>query len=143
MNAMRKPAAPSSSLDRAMMNWGRVPDWVAALAEECDRTSQAKAAERVGYSASVVNQVLANSYRGKIAAVERAVRLELLPERVLCPVFGAITTTRCAFEQEKPYSGINPLRRAIWRQCPNCPNRDADQLAKRPPIGALDDGRGR
>lgn len=130
-NAVRKlhvagatGAGASTSIERARKAWGRTPDWVEALAEECDRTSQAKAAERVGYSASVVNQILANCYRGKISAVERKVRLALLPERVLCPVLGAITTTRCAVEQEKPFSIANPLRVALARKCPTCPNSE-------------------
>lgn len=30
----------------AQAAWGALPDWVAALAEECDRTSQGKAAKK-------------------------------------------------------------------------------------------------
>ncbi len=114
----------SSAIARARTAWGdELPDWVAALAAEADRTSQRAAAARIGYSAAVVNQVLGRTYRGSWSRIERAVRLALLPERVDCPVLGAITTTRCAQHQRAPAYANHELAE-LARTCPVCPHRE-------------------
>ena len=113
---------------RVRKAWGvNPPDWIAALAGACDELSQAKVAFAIGYSPSVVNQVLAGVYAGKTEKVERAVRNIYLPEQVSCPVLGEITTTRCAAAQGQPLSTANPLRIALARKCPLCPNYQGDK----------------
>lgn len=113
-----------SATARMRRAWGATPpDWVAVLAEACERESQAGVAGRIGYSPSVVNQILGRKYRGNLARVERAVRLEYLPERVACPVLGAITTSRCSVHQRRP-SRANVVLAELARTCPRCPNRE-------------------
>ena len=108
---------------RVRKAWGDAPpDWIIALANACDETSQARVADEIRYSASVVNQVLARVYGGATDKVERAVRNVYLPEQVACPVLGDISTRRCANEQAMPFSTANRLRIALSRKCPNCPH---------------------
>src|SRR6266571_366108 len=63
--------------------WGaHPPAWILALAEECDRSSQGKAAKRLGVSTTVVNQALQNLYEGRLDRFEQRVRGELMRETV-------------------------------------------------------------
>jgi len=102
---------------------GDLPDWVRALAEECDRTSQRAAAARIGYSAAAVNQVLAGKYRAPETRVELAVRAALLAAEVCCPVAGVIPAARCLENQRLPWASTNPQRVALYRACRNgCPH---------------------
>jgi len=113
-----------SPLERIRTAWSfEPPDWIAALAEACERDSQAAVGRRIGYSASVVNQLLAGSYRGNMAKVERAVRLALLPEQVCCPVLGPITSTDCVRHQRHP-SVVNSVKAELARTCPRCEYRE-------------------
>ena len=122
-----RPINDGAARQRVRVAWGvNPPDWIGALADACDELSQAKVAAAIGYSPSVVNQVLAGVYAGKIERVERAARNIYLPEQVACPVLGEITTTRCAAEQAKPLSTANPLRIALAKKCPKCPNFQGD-----------------
>lgn len=57
------------------------PEWILALAEECDLTSQGQTARRLGVSPAVVNQVLQRKYKGRYDLVEARIRGKLLPER--------------------------------------------------------------
>ena len=53
----------------AKQYWGDdVPDWVMRLAEQCMASSQNQVAKNLGYSASVVNQVLRHKYADLVAA---------------------------------------------------------------------------
>ena len=83
---------PSPNLERARAAWGaRAPRWIVALAEECDRSTQGRVADRLGISAAVVNQVLGSVYKGRLDRVEARVSGELLNATVLCPVLGEIS----------------------------------------------------
>ncbi|WP_142848379.1 transcriptional regulator [Telmatospirillum sp. J64-1] len=99
------------------------PDWVIALAKECDRTSQKVAGTRIGYSAGTVNAVLKASYKGDLKAVEQAVRGALLAETVLCPVVGDLAKDQCLRNQRLPFAPHNPVRIALYRACrTSCPH---------------------
>ena len=65
-----------SALDkaRAARKGAPLPDWLEALARECDRTSQNKTAARLGYTAGAVSAILGNTYRASTEAFEQAVR---------------------------------------------------------------------
>jgi DNA-binding transcriptional regulator YdaS (Cro superfamily) len=106
------------------MHWGAdAPEWVRALAEECDRTSQLQAAKRLGVSGSLVNQVLKHVYNGRYDGIEARVKGELLRETVLCPVLGEISSRRCLDEQARPYANTNRIRVALYKACRSgCPN---------------------
>ena len=100
-----------------------LPDWIRALAEECDHLgSQRAAAEAIGYSAAVVNQVLKGTYRGDLRKVEDTVRGAFLGETVLCPVLGALTKDRCRENQSLPFAATNRVRVRLHQECPDCPH---------------------
>lgn len=123
-------AVTSSGLnvERAKKAWasaGGAPDWVIVLADACDKASQGKVAERLGYNGSaVVNQAIGNSYKGRMDRVESRVRGELMKEVVACPVLGEISTRDCLDHQGRKFSATNPLRVKLFKACPDCPNRE-------------------
>lgn len=120
-----KPVKPTPNLQRAAAAWGpNVPDWITALALECDATSQGKVAARLEISAAVVNQVLGNTYKGRVERVETRVRGEYMKATVTCPVLGEISTRDCIANQTKKFKPTNPLRVALRKTCPTCPNRE-------------------
>ncbi len=104
--------------------WGaNPPAWILALAEECDRTGQTKAAQRLGKSSAVVNQALQNKYTGRMDLLEERVRGEFLRETVACPVLGSMSKRDCIDHQARKYSPTNPMRVKLRRACRTCPNR--------------------
>jgi hypothetical protein len=123
----------STPTDVAFEAWGQpLPDWIARLAAECDLTSQAKVAKRLGYSGAVVSQVLRKKYPGALGAVEETVRGVLLAAVVECPQLGEIGTMVCREWREKAraFSGHNALRVTMFRACTRCPRfRASDREA--------------
>lgn len=120
-------AGTNANANRAARFWGaNAPDWIAALAVECDRTSQGQCAARLGISPALVNQVLGHSYKGRFDRIEQRVRGELMRETVDCPVLGEISRRDCLDHQARARSfrATNPLRRALYAACPICPNRE-------------------
>lgn len=98
-------------------------DWLTVLREQCARSSQAKVAKQLGYSPAVVNQVLKGTYTGDVNRVQRAVEGALMGLTVECPVIGEIPRNRCLEYQRQKFAATNPLRVALSRACPTCPNR--------------------
>ena len=113
-----------SAINRATAGWGAMPpDWVVVLAEECDRTSQRRAAQRIGYSPSAVNQVLSGTYNAGLNAVETAVRGRLMGAAVDCPALGRIGRGDCLDWQARPFAAGNRRRVEMYRACRNgCPH---------------------
>lgn len=100
-------------------------DWIEVLQEEVNRSSQEKAGRCIGYSASVVSQVLKGIYIGDLSSVEESVRGALMGATVECPVIGDIPRNRCIDHQRragKP-AATNPQRIQLSRACPTCPHR--------------------
>lgn len=114
----------TTAADRASAAWGdSLPNWVLALAEACDATSQARAAEALGYSPAVVSTVLKGTYQGDLSRVEAAVRGAFMAERVTCPVLGEIPTQRCLSTQRQPFTPSNHERVRLYRSCRSgCPH---------------------
>jgi hypothetical protein len=112
-----------SWLDQARSFWSPLPDWVEALAEEADRSNQAKAARRISYSSSVVSTILKNAYSGDLKAVEQAVRDGLMRGTVDCPVKGEISGTECRSHQLAPFAATSSRRVQLYRACRSgCPH---------------------
>jgi len=122
--AGRRPADTKPAADVARQAWGDPPpDWVAVLAEACQTRSQGLVAKRIGYSASVVSQILRGSYRGDLQRVEMAVRGALMAEEVRCPVLGDIARDVCLHHQKRGFDCTSALRARIYRACRSgCPN---------------------
>lgn len=113
-----------SAVDKATAAWGPdLPEWVLALAEECDRTSQAKTAARIGRSAPLVSNVLARKYPGDLRAVEDLVRALLMSEMLVCPYLGEIGKQDCRQwrARARDYRNVNTLYVQMFRACNRCP----------------------
>lgn len=112
------------SLTRARAAWGgELPDWVKAMADECDRTTQAAVAKQLKLSTSTINQVLGRQYKAALGKIEAAVRGQFLNETVSCPVMGTIRRDICLREQKRPFTTTNPIRVQLFRACPDCRHR--------------------
>ena len=113
-----------TNLARARAAWGEaIPAWVEVLAEECDRTSQARAGDRIGRSAGLVCNTLKGCYTGDLKAVEQLVRGALMAETVACPVVGELATDTCLSHQRAPWAPHNPSRIRFYRACRGvCPH---------------------
>ena len=124
--AAAQTASPSpNAMEIARRYWHVVPDWVEALAQESLRTSQAKAAGRIGRSPAVVSQVLRNRYTGDMGCVEARVRGAFMNGKIDCPVFGEMSLLKCrewqALARENSPSLHNPARVMMADACPKCP----------------------
>lgn len=120
-----------SPVDIARAAWGSaVPDWVLRLAEECEGSSQAKVAARLGRSGATVSQVLRNKYAAKLDAIEEVVRGVLMDATVECPALGTISTAACRdwMAASRSFSNVNSERVRMYRACRRCP-----RLAKEGP----------
>jgi len=99
------------------------PLWLTELRTQCVSKSQKAVGEEIGYSPAVVNQVLANKYRGDVSKVEAAVRGAYLGATVGCPVLGELAVNKCLGHQKAPFAATNPTRVKLFRACRNsCPH---------------------
>ncbi len=104
--------------DNMRDSWGKAaPGWVRIMAEQCDRSSQKKVAETIGYSSAVVNQVLKNVYKGDLSAVELAVRGAYLHATVNCPVLGKLELHRCLQHQRSKRLSTNHQMVRVFKNC--------------------------
>ena len=119
-----------SALVIARAHWEQLPDWVKILADECDLTSQNQVAKRLGYSASVVSNVLRNTYAGSMSAVEDTVRGALMAEEISCLGLGTINRRNCRDWRKKSRAANPPPGFAVtmFRACNRCPvNKGASE----------------
>lgn len=111
----------SQTIASARAAWGDLaPDWIICLAEECDRAqSQRRVGDLIGYSATVINQVIKNAYKGDLAKIEGVVRGRFMGAIVDCPVLGEISKDRCLNFQSQRLDavGVNPDRVKLYRAC--------------------------
>ena len=119
------------SARNALAAWGAdMAEWVRILAAACDApgSSQARIGHRIGYTGSTVNQVLKNTYKGDLNAVEAAVKGGLMDVTIDCPVAGDIPLNVCIGNRRRAgkIGTAGPLRVKFHINCPNCPhNRGA------------------
>lgn len=108
----------------ARAHWGEaMPEWVADLAAECERTSQNKVAQAMGRSATMISQVLRNKYPGDLVAVEEVFKGVFQAAVVECPALGTIPANVCRDWRAKAssFNSVNPLRVRMYRACNRCP----------------------
>lgn len=115
-------ASPDNLLRRVSERLSDTDNWLGALRAECERTSQAQAAQRIGCSGTTVSQVLSGSYAASPIRIERRVRGELMGAQCNCPVMGDVSTRVCQDVQErtpgKHGAGIgNPQHAQAWHAC--------------------------
>jgi hypothetical protein len=129
-NLWRETRVEGQNMNRVLRAWGaNSPDWVKALAAACDKSSQGTVAHELEISSAVVNQLLGRSYKGRVDRMESRVRGQYMKAVVDCPVLGEISTRDCQENQARargPFRATNPLRIALRKSCPTCPNRDKE-----------------
>ena len=114
--------------------WGdNPPEWVAALAAECDRIGATEVGKRLGYTVAVISGVVLANYKGSYSKVEALVKGVYLGATVECPVLGEIERDRCEREQAFKHFGTSALRTRIYNACRSgCPNsrlkKEADHV---------------
>jgi DNA-binding transcriptional regulator YdaS (Cro superfamily) len=113
----------SERLEHAIQAWGEVPAWVQLLIQECDMTSQGKAAKRLGLSSATISQTIRNNYRGNLENVRGRVEDILDTSVVNCPALGQITSKGCLDWRDLAKRGGTtiPLRVRMQRACRLCP----------------------
>ena len=119
-------------VDIATEAWaGKPPGFVLAIAAEWDRErSSRKVGAAIGYSPSVVSQLVRNLYPGDTQAIAAAVRDRLQDAVIPCPVQGEISLSACRDWQNRPFSAASALHAAMFRACRVCernPNREGRQ----------------
>ena len=97
-------------------------DWLEVLRAACKapNSSQRKVAERLGYSTSVINQVLSEKYNGDLKAVQTKVEGVFMGLSVNCPVVGDLPRNRCLEYQRRDFAATNHIRVQLARACPSC-----------------------
>lgn len=104
-------------------HWGAdAPQWVRQLAGLCDGSSQAAAARKISYSASLVNQVLKNRYMGDLTQVQLRVEAAAGERGRDCPVLGQIDGAECLRHQRAGYNPANHVAVRLYRACLLCPH---------------------
>ena len=102
-------------------NWGpHMPEWIDALARECDKpkNSQRKVAALLGVSVTAVNLLLKNKYAPRDHTDMKArVEAILMVTKVACPVLGVMGRADCLKEQAKPLVTCNPVSVQLFRAC--------------------------
>ena len=116
-------------VDIATEAWaGKPPGFVLAITAEWDRTrSSRKVGAAIGYSPSVVSQLVRNLYPGDTRAIAAAVRDRLQEAVIPCPVQGEIGLSVCREWQNRPFSAASALHVCMFRACRVCecnPNRE-------------------
>ena len=98
--------------------------WLQRLADECEAApNQGAVARAIGYSPTVVSQVLNGRYPGDLGAVEAAVRGAFFGATVECPVLGELPENRCLEEQRRRLLTSSPQRVQLYRACrAGCPH---------------------
>lgn len=97
-----------------------------AIAERNDERGiggAVKVASELGCTESLVSQLRAGTYSAPQKWYRKIVE-KYGNETVQCPVVGEpIPLDRCSRERERPYSTVNPTRRAFSQTCPACERR--------------------
>ena len=104
--------------------WGDdLPDWVMGLAQACAASSQNKVAQRMGYSASLISQVLGRKYPGDLSSVRDRYLGIFEAKTVDCPELGNVPLDRCQDWRKKArhLQPGNARNVQMFRACNRCP----------------------
>lgn len=98
------------------------PNWIMALIQACEQTSQNKVADRLGVAASTVSQLIRNSYPGNMTRMEARVRTVLLEKEICCPALGKISGEACLKWRDRTatLTSASPKIVGMFRSCRSC-----------------------
>lgn len=105
-------------------------DWLTALREACQASSQSAVARRLGVSATMVNQALKGAYKGDIERLQGLVEGSLMSQTVDCPATGDMPKHKCLEHQGRPrgMAFVNPYFSKLYRACRSgCPHSKLPQ----------------
>lgn len=104
---------------KARAAWGKaMPDWIAALAEVCDRHGTQRAvAALLDVSPALVSLALANKHHARLDYIKARVEARLMINTLPCPARGMISRRDCEREQARPLITTNPERVRLYRAC--------------------------
>lgn len=88
-----------------------------ALAQECQRSTQATVAKKLGVSPTTVNLALGNTYPSPLDKLEGKVRGALMGVTVTCPVLGSIGRDQCLAAQARPFAATSSIRVRVYHAC--------------------------
>lgn len=111
-----------NALAIAEQHWQPLPEWVRTLAQFSDEHTQVAASRRIGKSASLVNMVLKNNYKGDLRGVQQLVETAFDVAKRRCPVLGSISGSDCLKHQTAPYNPANHMAVGLFRACRRCPH---------------------
>lgn len=117
MTAQARPV--NSATAKARAAWGEsLPDWIAALAEVCDkRGTQRAVADLLDVSPALVCLALSNKHHAALDYIKARVEARLMISIIPCPVRGMISRQDCEREQARPLITTNPERVRLYRAC--------------------------
>ncbi len=108
----------------AIEAWGTVPRWVEVLIKACDAkgSSQGKVAKRLGYSATVVSQIIHKSYPSIDDALETRILDIFDGQNVKCPARGLIRAEECVKWRDKASElhSSSPIHVQMFVACNTC-----------------------
>jgi hypothetical protein len=119
-----------SASETARAAWGdELPEWVSDLARECEATSQNKVAGQMGYSSSLISQLLHRKYPGDLAAIREIFVSVFQQELITCPALGDIPALDCREWREKAKAFVNTsnFRARMFRACNRCPRNGKEK----------------
>lgn len=101
--------------------------WLDVLAAQCAARSQATIARELKVSSSTINQVLKQTYKGRLDRIQSRVEGRYMNLVVECPVIGELPRDRCADFQRRKFAATSPFRVQLHHTCPTCPNYQGDK----------------
>lgn len=107
--------------------------WLEVLRDEINKPgkSQNKVAKELGFSSSMISQVLRGKYPGSIENLKLKVEGRYMNLTVSCPVKGEIPVDECREHQSRPFSSANRERVKLYRSCRSgCPHSSLPATAK-------------
>ena len=106
--------------------------WIEVLRVASANGKQKSVAKQIGYSSSVISQVLTGTYRDELPPerrqqalkrIQMAVEGALLKAEVACPILGELPQQKCIELQRRPFSAANPTDVQLYRSCRGgCPH---------------------
>ena len=121
--------------------------WLEVLKAAAAATSLAVVSEKLGLSRTLISQVCNEKYPGDLERVQMLVEGNLMGQKVICPILGAIPVHQCLAHQRRGPSdvGSSPMDIKLWKACRSgCPHSqltEAQQL-RRPMRLSVEQGNG-
>lgn len=95
----------------------KVPEYILALASDCNRHSLSIVGHKVGYSGSTLSTILGGNYNGNMAKVEDKLSAIYFAQVIVCPVLGDLKRHKCLENQDRPFRATSAHRARLYHAC--------------------------